>query len=101
MFGTAERPRMSVRRSIKNLFVQVIDDERAITLCSFSTIDKEFSKTSKTGGNVKAADQLGKFFASRLKEKGIEKVAFDRGGYKYHGRIKALADSLRQAGIQF
>lgn len=98
--GTAERPRLCVRRSLRNLFVQIINDEEAKTLFSFSTLDKKFGSVKPASGKVAAADKLGGFFADRLKEKGIVKVAFDRGGYKYHGRIKALADSLRKSGIE-
>ncbi len=99
--GTAERPRLSVHRSAKNLYVQVIDDTQARTLISFSTLDKGFSKEKPKSGKVSAAEKLGAFFAKTLKEKGIQKIAFDRGGYQYHGRVKALAESLRQGGIQF
>ena len=101
IFGTTERPRLIVHRSSKNLYVQVVDDVKASTLYSFSTRDKSFEKEKPKAGKVQAAEKLGQFFAGRLKEKGIQKVAFDRGGYKYHGRIKALADSLRQGGIEF
>lgn len=101
IFGTSERPRLSVHRSAKNIYVQVIDDTQGKTLYSFSSQDKAFSKEKPKAGKVTAAKKLGQFFSKNLKEKGIEKVAFDRSGYKYHGRIKALADSLREAGIQF
>ena len=101
ILGTPERPRLSVHRSLKNMYVQIIDDTKAHTLCSFSTRDKEFDKTAPKKGKVSRSEKLGQFFAQRLKDKGIQKVAFDRGGYKYHGRVKALADSLRQAGIEF
>jgi large subunit ribosomal protein L18 len=101
MFGTEERPRLIVHRSLNNLYVQVIDDTKGHTLYSFSTQSKDFTKGNQKGGNVKAAEKLGQVFADQLKQKGIKKIAFDRGGYQYHGRIKALADSLRQAGIEF
>ncbi len=101
MFGTAERPRLNVHRSLKNLYVQVIDDMQSRTLFSFSTRDKDFSKKVSKGSKTEKAKGLGQFFAARLKEKGIRKIAFDRGGYQYHGRVKALADSLREAGIEF
>ncbi len=101
MFGTIERPRLSVHRSAKNLYVQVIDDVNSKTLFSFSTLSKDFVKTAPKKGKVEKSTKLGETFASKLKEKGITKVAFDRGGYLYHGRVKALAESLRQAGIQF
>ncbi len=101
IFGTAERPRLSVHRSLNNLYVQVINDVESKTLLSFSTNDKALKKEKSQGGKVAASDRLGKVFAETLKKKGIQKVAFDRGGYLYHGRVKALADSLRQAGIEF
>lgn len=99
--GSAERPRLVVHRSLKNLYVQVIDDTKSHTLYSFSTADKAFVKTISKTPKVKQAEKLGQFFAAQLKEKGIKKIAFDRGGYQYHGRVKALAESLRQAGIEF
>ncbi len=101
LFGTPERPRMVVHRSARNLFVQVVDDTSSRTLFSFSTQDKSFLKVKPQNGKVTAAEKLGEFFAPKLKEKGIQKVAFDRGGYLYHGRIRALADSLRKGGIEF
>ena len=101
MFGTVERPRLNVHRSLKNLYVQVVDDVKSRTIYSFSTQDKEFMKKAAKATKTEKAKTLGQFFAARLKEKGISKIAFDRGGYQYHGRIKALADSLREAGIQF
>jgi large subunit ribosomal protein L18 len=99
--GTTERPRMVIHRSLKNIYVQVIDDTKAHTLCSFSTQDKGFQKGAAKATKVQQAQKLGAFFAGQMKEKGIKKVAFDRSGYKYHGRVKALADSLREAGIEF
>ena len=101
MVGTSERPRLAVHRSAKNLYVQVVDDINSKTLISFSTRDKDFSKAAPKTGKVKKSEKLGEFYAAKLKEKGITKIAFDRGGYLYHGRVKALADSLRQGGIQF
>ena len=102
IFGTPERPRLSVHRSLKNLYCQVIDDMSSRTLISFSTADKEFLKSiGKKAKKTDAASKLGAFFGKQLKEKGIQKVAFDRGGYPYHGRVKAVAESLRQSGIQF
>lgn len=99
--GTVERPRLVVHRSLKNIYVQVIDDSKAHTLYSFSTQDKAFQKTAEKANKTQQAEKLGAFFATQLKDKGIKKIAFDRSGYQYHGRIKALADSLRQAGIEF
>lgn len=100
LFGTSERPRLSVHRSLKNLYVQVIDDVNSKTLISFSTMSKDFAKASGKEAKTKKSEKLGEIFASKLKEKGITKIAFDRGGYLYHGRVKALADSLRKAGIE-
>lgn len=102
VFGTAERPRLVVHRSLGNIYAQVIDDMSSKTLFSFSSVDKSFKTHCKNlKGKVSVAEKLGEFFGPRLKEKGIQKVAFDRGGYLYHGRIKALADALRKTGIQF
>ena len=95
--GTAERPRLNVYRSLNHIYVQVIDDTQGTTLVSASTV----AAKSKTGGNVAAAKEIGKQIAERAKEKGITKVVFDRGGYLYHGRIKALADAAREAGLEF
>ena len=96
--GTAERPRLAVFRSVAHIYVQVIDDAAATTLVSASSVDKD-GKTK--GGNVAAAKAIGKLVAQRAQEKGIKKVVFDRGGYQYHGRIKALADAAREAGLEF
>ena len=99
--GTAERPRLSVHRSHLNLNVQLIDDYAERTLVSFSSLHPEFRKKFPKRGNVEAAVSFGKFIASEIKKKGIEKIVFDRGGYLYHGRVKALAESLRENGVQF
>ena len=93
--GTAERPRLNVYRSLNHIYAQVIDDQSGQTLVSASTIKL------KTGGNVAAAKEIGKAVAEKAVEKGIKKVVFDRGGYLYHGRIKALADAAREAGLEF
>jgi len=95
--GTTERPRLSVHRSLNHIYAQVIDDQTGETLVSASTL----SLKSKTGGNVAAAKEIGKAIAERAVEKGVKKVVFDRGGYLYHGRIKALADAAREAGLEF
>ncbi len=101
VIGTPERPRVSVHRSLKNLYVQAIDDTAQKTLASCSTQCEPVIKAgAKSGGNLKAAHQLGLAFGAILKEKGLGKVSFDRGGYLYHGRVKALADALREVGIQ-
>ena len=99
--GTKERPRLNVHRSHKNLYVQFIDDERGATILSLSTNDKEFKKECANGRNLEAAKKLGAYAALEAKKKGIEKIVFDRAGYLYHGRIKALADSAREAGLKF
>jgi large subunit ribosomal protein L18 len=96
--GTPERPRLAVFRSVAHIYAQVIDDNAGATLASASTVDKG-GKTN--GGNVAAAKAIGKLVAERAKEKGIQRVVFDRGGYQYHGRIKALADAARAAGLEF
>jgi large subunit ribosomal protein L18 len=99
VFGTAERPRLNVFRSNKHIYAQVIDDVKAVTLVSASTLDKEFNLDST--GNVEAAKKVGELVAKRALEKGIKSVVFDRGGYLYHGRVKALADAAREAGLEF
>ena len=96
--GTAERPRLAVFRSVAHIYAQVIDDAQGQTLVSASSVDKT-GKTS--GGNVAAAKAIGKLVAERAKEKGIKSVVFDRGGYQYHGRVKALAEAARAAGLEF
>jgi large subunit ribosomal protein L18 len=94
--GTPERPRLNVYRSLNHIYAQVIDDTQGRTLVSASTIADKV----KTGGNVAAAKEIGKLVAQRAQEKGIKKVVYDRGGYLYHGRIKALADAAREAGLE-
>ncbi len=101
MHGTAERPRLAVFRSLHHIYAQVIDDEKGRTLASFSSVAKEARADLKGGGNLSSAKTIGQKLAERLKEKGIKKIVFDRGGFKYHGRIKALADALREKGIEF
>jgi large subunit ribosomal protein L18 len=96
--GTKERPRLAVFRSVAHIYAQVIDDVEGRTLVSASSVDKD-GKTK--GGNVAAAKAIGKLVAERAKEKGVKQVVFDRGGYQYHGRIKALADAAREAGLEF
>jgi large subunit ribosomal protein L18 len=97
MEGTAARPRLNVYRSLNHIYAQVIDDSKGETILSASTL----SAKVKTGGKVAAAKEVGKLVAERALEKGIKKVVFDRGGYLYHGRIKALADAAREAGLEF
>ena len=98
MKGTAERPRLAVFRSVAHIYAQVIDDTKGSTLVSAASTEKA---QKITGGNVAGAKALGKLVAQRAKEKGVSKVVFDRGGYLYHGRIKALADAAREAGLEF
>ena len=103
--GTSERPRLSVYRSVSHVYAQVIDDTKGATLVSAGTVEmgKGAAKDEKrpTGGNVASAKEIGKVIAERAKQKGIKRVVFDRGGYLYHGRIKALADAAREAGLEF
>jgi len=96
--GTTERPRLAVFRSVAHIYAQIIDDSKGATLVSASSVDKG-GKTN--GGNVAAAKAIGKLVAERAKEKGVTTVVFDRGGYQYHGRVKALADAAREAGLEF
>jgi large subunit ribosomal protein L18 len=99
--GTPERPRLCVYRSLGHIYAQVIDDHSGKTLVSASSVDSETKKNLKGGGNIAAAKVIGKAIAERAKSANISKVVFDRGGYKYHGRVKALADAAREAGLQF
>jgi len=99
--GTPERPRLSVYRSLAHLYAQVIDDSTGKTIVSAGSNDKEMRKQTKGGGNVAAAKLVGKTVAERARQKGISQVVFDRGGYRYHGRVKALADAAREAGLKF
>jgi large subunit ribosomal protein L18 len=99
--GTPERPRLCVYRSLGHIYAQIIDDRNGRTLVSASSLDKESKKNLKGGGNISSAKAVGKFIAERAKGAGVSKVVFDRGGYKYHGRVKALADAAREAGLQF
>ena len=101
--GTNERPRLNVYRSVNHIYAQVIDDANGKTLVSATSVEKGKGMKDKrpTGGNVSSAKEVGKLIAERAKEKGISKVVFDRGGYLYHGRIKALADAARAAGLEF
>ena len=97
--GTAERPRLNVYRSLANIYAQVINDETGETIVSASTVEKD--RKANNGGNVEAAREIGKAIAERALEKGIKEVVFDRGGYLYTGRVAALADAAREAGLQF
>lgn len=97
--GTLETPRLNVYRSNSNIFAQIIDDTKGVTLVSASSIDKELKL--ENGSNVEAATKVGELLAKRAKEKKIKQVLFDRGGYLYHGRVKALADAARANGLEF
>ncbi len=101
IYGTPERPRLAVFRSSKHIYAQVIDDTRGITLASASTLDRDFSMGPDEKGKIAAAEKVGELVAAHARKKGIEKVVFDRGGYIYHGRVKALADGARKGGLQF
>jgi large subunit ribosomal protein L18 len=100
MQGTAERPRLNVYRSLNHIYVQVIDDLHGKTLVSASTAEGK-KEDRRTGGNVASAKAIGKTIAERAKAKGVTHVVFDRGGYIYHGRVKAVADAAREAGLKF
>jgi large subunit ribosomal protein L18 len=99
--GTQERPRLCVFRSDKHIYAQVIEDDKGVTLVSASTLSPEYREMEKPSGKVEAAKRIGALIAQKAKEKGISKVVFDRSGYIYHGRIQALADAARQAGLDF
>jgi large subunit ribosomal protein L18 len=99
--GTAERPRLTVSRTLRNISAQVIDDSLGKTLASASTADKELSKKLKYGGNKAAAEAIGKVIAERAKSAGVTMVCFDRGACKYHGRVAALAEAARAGGLEF
>jgi large subunit ribosomal protein L18 len=95
------RARLSVFRSSKHIYAQLIDDDKGVTLASASSMEKPMREAGKTGANIEAAKAVGKLIAERGKEKGVKDVVFDRGGYLYHGRIKALADAAREGGLNF
>lgn len=99
--GTPERPRLNVFRSSKNIYAQVIDDVNGNTLVAASSLDKELKGQFENGGNKDAAKLVGTLIAKRALDKGIDNVVFDRAGYLYHGRVKELADSAREAGLKF
>lgn len=99
--GTATKPRLNVFRSLNNMYVQVIDDVNGVTLVAASTFDKEVKEAVKYGGNIEASKAVGAVIAKRAIEKGIKQVVFDRGGYLYHGRVAALAEAAREAGLEF
>lgn len=99
--GSPQRPRLNVYRSLNHIYVQLIDDTTGKTLAAASTTQGGKKGVKRIGGNVASAKEIGKAIAQRAQEKGIKKVVFDRGGYLYHGRIKALADAAREAGLEF
>jgi large subunit ribosomal protein L18 len=101
IFGTALRPRMSVSRSLNHIRVQIIDDEQGRTLCAASSDSKELASELKRGGNIDAAKRVGQLLAQRATAAGITSVVFDRNGYRYHGRVRSLADAAREGGLQF
>lgn len=101
LYGTPERPRLCVFRSNKNISVQIIDDVNGATLVSASTLDKDLKGQIANGGNKEAAKAVGEAIAKKALEKGIENVAFDRGGFLYHGRVRELAEGAREAGLKF
>lgn len=99
--GTVARPRLSVFRSSKHIYAQLIDDVQGVTLASASTVDKELAESIGNGGSVEAARKVGELIAKRAQAKGVSQIVFDRGGYLYHGRIQALAEAAREAGLEF
>lgn len=101
VFGTEGCPRLTVFRSLKNVYAQIVNDEQGVTLCSASTRAKDMRDGVTNGGNVEAARAVGKTLAQRALAAGITTVSFDRNGYKYHGRVKALADAAREGGLKF
>ena len=99
--GTAERPRLCITRSNANMYAQVIDDVTGKTICALSTLGPDFKKTGKTGATVEGAAELGKLIGKKAQKNGVTEVVFDRGGNLYHGRIQAVADGAREAGLKF
>ena len=101
IFGTSECPRLFVFRSLRHIYAHLIDDTQGKILLTVSTLSPELKAELKTGGNIEAARKVGKLLGEKAKEKGITRVVFDRGGYKYHGKVKALADAAREVGLEF
>jgi large subunit ribosomal protein L18 len=99
--GSPQRPRLAVFRSQSHIYAQVIDDEAGQTLCAASSLDADLKAQAKRGSNVAAAKAVGQLIAQRAQEKGVSAVVFDRGGFQYHGRVKALADAAREGGLKF
>ncbi len=100
-FGTMERPRLTVQRSLKHIYAQIVDDDRGVTLCEASTRSKDLRDKISNGGNVAAAKTIGLALAERAKAKNIQVVRFDRNGYRFGGRVKSLADAAREGGLSF
>ncbi len=101
VYGTMERPRLNIFKSIKYIYAQIIDDSSGRTLVSATTTDKELKGELTLGKNIEAAKKIGVLIAKRAQSKGVKKVVFDRGGYLYHGKVKALADAAREGGLEF
>jgi large subunit ribosomal protein L18 len=101
LVGTTERPRLAIFRSVKHIYAQIINDDNAITLVAASTVEPDYKKENAHGSNIEAARFVGELVAKRALEKGIKQVVFDRGGNLYHGRVSALADAAREAGLDF
>ncbi|MBM3925311.1 MAG: 50S ribosomal protein L18 [SAR202 cluster bacterium] len=101
VIGTGERPRLCVFRSLSNIYAQIIDDSQHTTLASASSLDKELREQAEKASKVSASKLVGSSIAKKAKEKGITKVVFDRGGYRFHGRVKSLADAAKEGGLQF
>lgn len=99
--GTAERPRLNVFRSLKHIYAQLIDDDAGVTLAAASSVEKSVREAETPGGNIGGARTVGAMIAERAKDKGLTKVVFDRGGFRYHGRVKNLADAARENGLDF
>ncbi|NLM46715.1 MAG: 50S ribosomal protein L18 [Firmicutes bacterium] len=101
VFGTSERPRLNVYRSLKHIYAQLIDDEAGVTLAAASSLEPSVREGAKSCGNKEAARRVGALIAQKAAAKGIKQVVFDRGGYLYHGRVKALAEAAREGGLEF
>ena len=101
VIGTTERPRLCVFRSARHIYAQVIDDTRGHTLTAASTLEKNLKKSTEQGGKIAAATQIGKLIAERAIKQGVNKVVFDRNGFLYHGRLKAVSDGAREGGLEF